>query len=163
MKDAEGLSLYGTKKGYARYWLSVFRGRNITGIKGDEIAKMMPAHSQHKSRKKLANGTVNRYRTLSLTLKYDQVKNRPYAPERREPKVKVRGIRKWQARELIDSLNADIMRKISLFALLTELDKERFFLLPGRISIWETETQSSLLRMQNQVKPALFRSTMKQF
>lgn len=124
MKDAEDQSLYDTKKGYARYWLSVFKGRSITGIKGDEIARMMPTHSQHKSRKKLANGTVNRYRAFiirafSLALKHGWVENRPYVPELREPKVRVRWIRKWQARELIDSLNTDIMRKISSFALLT--------------------------------------------
>ncbi|MBV8045135.1 MAG: site-specific integrase [Pluralibacter sp.] len=124
MKDAEGQALYDTKKGYARYWLSVFKGRSILSIKGDEIARNMPTHSQHKSRKRLENGTINRYRAFivrafSLALKHGWIENRPYIPELREPKVRVKWMRKWQARELIDALETDIMRRVVSFALLT--------------------------------------------
>lgn len=124
MKDAEDQALYETKKAYAKYWLSVFKGRSVSSIKGDEIARMMPTHSLHKSRKPLANGTVNRYRAfivraLSLAFKHGWIEHRPYVPSLREPKVRVRWIRKWQARELIDGLSTDIMRRIVSFALLT--------------------------------------------
>lgn len=124
LKDAEGQALYDSKKGYAKYWLSVFRGRNIAGIKGDEIARKMPTHSQHKSRKRLENGTINRYRAFivrafSLALKHGWITHRPYVPELREPKVRVRWIRKWQARNLIDAMQSDVMRRIVSFALLT--------------------------------------------
>lgn len=124
LKDAEEQNAYENKKGYARYWLKVFRGRVITEIQGYEIAKMMPTHSKHKSKKPLANGTVNRYRAFiirafSLALKHGWIDHRPYVPELREPKVRVRWIRKWQARDLIDSLKTDIMRRIVSFALLT--------------------------------------------
>lgn len=124
LKDAEGQKLYDTKKGYAKYWLSVFKGRTISSIQGDEIARKMPTHAQHKSRKPLENGTINRYRAFiirafSLALKHGWIDHRPYVPELREPKVRVRWIRKWQARELIESINSPALKRMVSFALLT--------------------------------------------
>ncbi|WP_347113357.1 site-specific integrase [Leclercia sp. S52] len=152
LKDAEDQTLYGSKKGYAKYWLAVFKGRAITSIKGEEIARKMPTHSQHKSRYPLENGTINRYRAFivrafSLALKHGWIDHRPYVPELREPKVRVKWMRKWQARDLIDAIQSDLLRRIVSFALLTGARRGEILSLK-----WEnvdTENRNAMVTAEN--------------
>ncbi|KGA24946.1 integrase [Pectobacterium brasiliense] len=131
LRDAEDQSCFENKQIYARYWLTVFDGRIISSISGEEITNKLPTHSTAKNCK-LSNATRNRYRAfiiraLSLAVKSGWIRNMPYTSMQREPKVRVRWIEKSQARALIESLRLDWMKRVVSFALLTGARKGEIF------------------------------------
>ncbi|WP_145531308.1 site-specific integrase [Yersinia kristensenii] len=123
LRDAEGQSSFHVKQIYARYWLSVFGGRVISSISGEEITDNLPTHNLM-TRKRLANATRNRYRSFimrgfSLADKSGWLNRQPYVQSQREPKVRIRWIEKSEAKCLIDNLRHDWMKHVCSFALLT--------------------------------------------
>jgi integrase len=131
LRDAEDQSCFENKQIYARYWLTVFGGRIISTISGEDIANNLPTHSAV-TRCKLANATQNRYRSFimrgfSLAVKSDWLKYTPHTTMQREPKVRVRWIEKEQARALLNALSLDWMKRIVSFALLTGARKGEIF------------------------------------
>lgn len=131
LRDAENQSCFNNKQIYARYWLTMFGGRIISTITGDEITSSLPTHSTAKSCR-LSNATRNRYRSFimrafSLAVKSGWLHNVPFTSSQREPKVRVRWIEKSQARSIVDSLRLDWMKSVVSFALLTGARKGEIF------------------------------------
>lgn len=131
LRDAENQSCFENKQIYARYWLSVFRGRIISKITGEDIANNLPTHSTAK-KCKLSNATRNRYRAFimrafSLAVASGWLNGMPHLSTQREPKVRVRWIEKEQARMLIGALRLDWMKDVVSFALLTGARKGEIF------------------------------------
>lgn len=131
LRDAEGQSCFENKQIYARYWMGVFGGRAIAGIRGEEVANNLPTHSVAK-RVKLSSATRNRYRSFiarafSLAVKAGWLAKVPFVQSQREPKVRIRWIEKEQARALVSSLSLDWMKRIVAFALLTGARKGEIF------------------------------------
>lgn len=131
LRDAEGQSGFHNKQIYARYWLTVFGGRIISSISGEEITNGLPTHSTAKNCR-LSNATRNRYRSFvmrafSLAVKSGWLRNMPYTSTQREPKVRVRWIEKGTARSLVDTLRLDWMKRVVSFALLTGARKGEIF------------------------------------
>lgn len=123
LREADGQSGFTNKQIYARYWLSVFGDRLITKISGEEIADKLPTFSPTK-RCKLSNATRNRYRSFimrafSLAAKSGWITATPHISTQREPKVRVRWIEKDQARNLVESLESEWMKRVVSFTLLT--------------------------------------------
>ncbi|WP_318013057.1 site-specific integrase [Pectobacterium versatile] len=131
LRDAEDQSCFDNKQIYARYWLSVFSGRIISTISGEEITNNLPTHSGAR-RCNLSNATRNRYRafimrSFSLAIKSGWIRNMPYTSMQREKKVRVRWIDKSQARSLVESLQLAWMKRVVSFALLTGARKGEIF------------------------------------
>ena len=123
MRDAQDQLNIENTKIYARYWLGVFEGRIISSISGEEISNNLPTHNRV-TRKRLANATMNRYRSLimrgfSLAFKNGWLDRMPYTQTLREPRVRVRWIDKSEAKCLIDNLQHPWMKNLCSFALLT--------------------------------------------
>lgn len=123
LRDAEDQASYTNKQTYARYWLDLFGGRIVSSITSEEITDNMPTHNLI-TRKRLANGTKNRYRSFimrgfSLADKSGWLDRKPYSQSLREPKVRVRWIEKSEAKSLIANLQHDWMKWVCSFALLT--------------------------------------------
>lgn len=123
LRDAEDQACFEHKQKYAEYWLSVFKGRVVSSISGDEVSNNLPTHSTAR-KGKLSNATRNRYRSFimrafSLAVKSGWIKYTPHISTQREPKVRVRWIEKAQARLLTESLSEDWMKRVVSFALLT--------------------------------------------
>ncbi|KPU02849.1 integrase [Enterobacter cloacae subsp. cloacae] len=123
LRDAENQACFEHKQKYAEYWLSVFKGRTVSSISGEEISNYLPTHSTAR-KGKLSNATRNRYRAFimrafSLAVKAGWIKYTPHIMTQREPKVRVRWIEKAQASLLVDSLRDEWMKRVVSFALLT--------------------------------------------
>ncbi|MBK5145418.1 site-specific integrase [Budviciaceae bacterium BWR-B9] len=127
LRDAEHQAAFYDKQIYARYFLSVFKGRKISSISGEEVINSLPDYNIER-KQRLSNGTKNRYRAFimrafSMAMKMGWIKNVPHVSRLREPKVRVRWLEKGLARVLIDSLKIDWMKDIAAFALLTGMRK----------------------------------------
>ncbi|MDU1573211.1 MAG: site-specific integrase [Pantoea sp.] len=123
LRDAEDNANIENIKIYARYWHSLFEGRLVSSVTGEEITENLPTHSRI-THKRLSNATKNRYRAFimrgfSLAYKSGWIDQIPYAQTMREPKVRVRWLDKNDARSLIGNLQHEWMRNLCSFALLT--------------------------------------------
>ncbi|MDE1479414.1 site-specific integrase [Xenorhabdus bovienii] len=136
LRDAEPQSCFANKQIYARYFLSIFKGRKISSITSEEITNSLPTHS-NETKSKLSNATQNRYRafimrSFSLAYKMGWITKPHHVTRLREAKVRVRWLERHQAVELINNLSLDWMKKLVSFALLTGARKGEIFSLTWR-------------------------------
>lgn len=125
LKDGDQLNAksMATKKSHVKYWLSIFKGCDISKITSEQIFKNIPTHNTDKNIT-LSNATKNRYRAsivraFSLAYKLEWIDSVPFVQKLSEPKVRVRWITKQQANELINNLKNRWMRQVCSFALMT--------------------------------------------
>lgn len=114
---------FDTKKRHARYWRSIFSGRELSSLTTNDIVNNLPTHSTL-TKSKLSPSTRNRYRAsiirvLSLAYKSGWIDKVPYVPKQVEPRVRVRWITPEQARTLISNLHLTWMKNVCSFALMT--------------------------------------------
>lgn len=123
LRDSENQARFDYKQAHAEYFLSLFAGRDLSSITGDELTDSIP-DSHAITKKPIANGTKNRYRStilrvFSLAYKMNWIDSVPYIPRFSEPKVKVSWITKEKANLLIHHLNLKWMKNVCFFALST--------------------------------------------
>ncbi|WP_237388035.1 tyrosine-type recombinase/integrase [Xenorhabdus sp. Sc-CR9] len=136
LRDAEYQACFNNKQIYARYFLSIFKGRKISSITSEEIANSLPTH-KGKTKSKLSNATQNRYRAFimrafSLAYKMGWISKNHHVTRLSEPKVRVRWIERDQARLLINNLSITWMKGFASLALLTGARKGEIFSLTWR-------------------------------
>ncbi|MWN90988.1 tyrosine-type recombinase/integrase [Gilliamella sp. Pra-s65] len=123
LNDGKGQKDYATKVRHAKYWRSIFGGKNLSSITGETIDNNLPTHNA-KNKEPLAPATINKYRktilrALSLAQKNNWISSVPYVGKQKEPKVRVRWITKQQAQDMLNNISIDWLRDVCLFALLT--------------------------------------------
>lgn len=123
LKDAEKQARFDYKQAHAEYFLSIFSGRDLKSITGEELVNSLP-QLRANTKQPIANATKNRYRStilraFNLAHKMDWIDSVPYIPRYAEPKVKVSWITKDKAILLIKNLNLNWMKDVCFFALST--------------------------------------------
>ncbi|WP_439327866.1 tyrosine-type recombinase/integrase [Lonepinella sp. BR2357] len=112
-----------SKRFLGAYWETIFKGRAMRSITGEEIEDNMPSISK-RTQETLSASTKNRYRTAILRMfaiahRRGWVDRIPYVMRNKEPKVRVRWLTQAEARNLLDNLQLDWMKDVCSFALLT--------------------------------------------
>ncbi|WP_392564357.1 site-specific integrase [Orbus wheelerorum] len=123
LRDSEHQARFDYKQAHAEYFLSIFSGRDLSSITGEELTNSIPDFHAI-TKKPIANGTKNRYRStilrvFSLAYKMNWIDGVPYIPRFSEPKVKVSWITKEKANMLIHHLKLNWMKDVCFFALST--------------------------------------------
>lgn len=133
LKDGEHQARFDYKQAHAEYFLNIFSGRDLSTITGEELTNSIPTFHA-KTKKPIANGTKNRYRStilraFSLAHKMNWIDAVPYIPRYGEPKVRVRWITKEKASLLIQNLKLQWMKDVCFFALSTGARMSEIFTL----------------------------------
>ncbi|MBC9130664.1 site-specific integrase [Frischella sp. Ac13] len=133
LKDAEHQARFDYKQAHAEYFLRIFSGRDLSSITGEELTNSIP-NFHADTKKQIANGTKNRYRStilraFSLAYKMNWIDAVPYIPRYSEPKVRVRWITKEKANLLIHNLRLQWMKDVCFFALSTGARMSEIFTL----------------------------------
>lgn len=108
---------------HAKYFLSVFSGKDLSSITGKELTNCIPNFYAN-TKKQIATDTKNRYRStilraFNLAYKMNWIDAVPYIPRYSEPKVCVRYITKEKANLLIYNLRLQWMKDVCFFTLST--------------------------------------------
>lgn len=133
LKDSEHQARFDYKQAHAEYFLKIFSGRTLSSITGEELTNSIP-ELHLKTKKPIANGTKNRYRStilrvFSLSHKMGWIDAVPYIPRCGEPKVRVKWITKEKASILIQNLKLNWMKDVCFFALSTGARMSEIFTL----------------------------------
>jgi len=114
LRDSESQARFDYKQAHSKYFLSLLAGRDLSSITGEELTNSIP-NFHAITKKPIANGTKNRYRStilrfFSLAYKMNWIDFIPYIPRFSEPKVRISWVTKEKANLLIHHLSLKWMK-----------------------------------------------------
>lgn len=128
LREQAGMADYGSKHRHIKHFQKVFRGRNLNSITRDEILTALPVKSSQRGvDRELKPATRNRYLSTIRALfndasnEWEWIDKAPKLGAAKEPDGRIRWITREDARRLLDAIDDDWMREVSVFGFATGL------------------------------------------